>query len=599
MSRWPPEHRRSERHALTKQLVDTALGRDKADFVVRRATLVNVNSGELIEGQDIAVKRDRIALVGDATHTISASTTVVDVAGKYVAPGFLDGHVHIESSMITVTQFARAVLPWGTTTCFIDPHEIGNVLGLPGVRLMLDEAQTLPLKLFVTAPSCIPASAFETPGARIGPPEIEEMMEWEGVVALGEMMNYPAVLAGDERIHGEIAATLRAGRVVEGHDTGLMDRELAAYAAAGITSSHESTRKLDAVQRVRLGMYAMLRQGSAWLDVPETVKAVTEERIDPRHVCVVTDDREPASIISDGHMNHAIRVAIEHGVDPVTAIQMGTLNTAEHFELAREVGSIAPARLADIVVLDSLTQMRVGRVFADGVEVAHGGKMLVDFRTPEYPDLARRSVHLSRELTARDFALRAPVERGEVQVRVMGAIEGSVLTRHLVRDLKVHDRQVQPAVYDAILKTAIVQRHSGSNAIGLGFTQGFAFAKGAVASTVAHDAHNLLVLGTNDRDMAIAANTLAEHGGGIITVVDGRTVALVELPIAGLMSEQPVEAVSAQVSRMYDVWRELGCQWVSPFMTLSLLGLTVLPELRLSDQGLVDTVRFQLVSPFA
>jgi adenine deaminase len=584
---------------MTRQLVATALGRTKADLVIRNATLVNVNSGELLENQDIAVTGDRIALVGEASHTIGSSTSVVDVRGKYVAPGFVDGHVHIESSMITVTQFARAVLPWGTTTCCIDPHEIGNVLGVPGVRLMLDEAQQLPLKVFVTAPSCVPASAFETPGAQIGPMEIEEMMQWDGVIALGEMMNYPAVLAGDEGVHGEIAATLHHGRVVEGHDTGLLGRELAAYAAAGITSSHESVRKVDALQRLRLGMYAMLRQGSAWLDVPETVKCVTEAHADPRHVCVVTDDREPDSIVRDGHMNHAVRVAIEHGVDPVTAIQMGTLNPAEHFEIAREVGSIAPSRLADIIVLDSLTQMRIDRVFADGRLVAAAGKPVIEFERPSYPDVARRSVHLSRDLKPEDFVVKSPVARGEVEVRVIGALEGSVLTRQLVRALPVRNGHVQPKVDEAILKTALVQRHSGSTAMGVGFTHGFAFGKGAVASTVAHDAHNLLVLGTNDRDMAVAANTLADVGGGIVTVVDGETVALVELPIAGLMSEQPVEEVSAAVSRMYTVWQDLGCRWISPFMTMSLLGLTVLPELRLSDRGLVDTVKFEFVSPFA
>jgi adenine deaminase len=592
-------HKRTKLFEVTKLLVDTAIGREKADLVIKNGNLVNVSSGEVLEGVDVAVKKDRIALVGKADHTIGEDTVVFDATKKYLAPGFVDGHIHVESSMITVTQFAKAVLPFGTTSCFIDPHEIGNVLGLKGVKLMLEEGSGLPLKFFVSMPSCVPAApGFENGGAVFGPREVEQAMEWEGVAALGEMMNYPGVLACDDNVHGEIAAALRAGRVVEGHDTSLLGRELSAYAASGITSSHESVRKIDAIERVRNGMYAMLREGSAWLDVRETVKSVTEARIDPRHVCLVTDDKEPDSIIRDGHMNHSIRRAIQEGVDPITAIQMGSLNPAEHFEKAREIGSISPSRLADIVVLDSLTQMSVHAVFADGLIVARNGKMVIDFPQPEYPDFAMKSIHLQRTIEPRDFLIKAPSLQGEVSARVIEAIEGSVLTKHKIEEVPVKQGSAASDTGRTILKTAVIERHKGTGNIGLGFTKGFAFEDGAVATTVAHDSHNILVVGANDKDMAVAVHELEKAGGGIATIVKGDVKAMVKMPIAGLMSNDPVEVVAKDVSKLYSEWRKLGCSWVSPFMTMSLLALSVLPELRITDLGLVDTVNFKLVDLF-
>lgn len=312
---------RTHLHQFTRTLVDTAMGRQKADLVVSNASLVNVNSGEILEKQDVAVKKDRIALVGNAKHMIGPETQIIDAEGKYVAPGLIDGHMHIESAMVTATQFARAVLPHGTTTIFADPHEITNVLGMNGVRLFLDEARSLPLKILITFPSCVPAApGFETSGAIIGPDEVGEALKWNGVVALGEMMNYPGVLACDEQVHGELAATLRAGRVIEGHAVDLLDKDLAAYVAAGITSCHESTKKIQAMQKLRLGMYAMLREASASPDIAETIRSITEEKMDPHHVCLVTDDREPSSILREGHVDHAVRRAIEEGVDPIIAL---------------------------------------------------------------------------------------------------------------------------------------------------------------------------------------------------------------------------------------------------------------------------------------
>jgi adenine deaminase len=591
--------KRSRLYEMTKILVNVALGRIKADLVIKNGALVNVNSGEILEGMDVAVKGDRIALIGKADHCIGSDTVVYDSGGKYLAPGFLDAHVHVESSMVTLMAFARTVLPRGTTTVFIDPHEVANVLGLEGVKLMLQEAENLPLKVFVTVPSCVPANPlFETTGAVLGPREVEEALSWDGVIALGEMMNYPGVLAGDEEVHVKIATALRAGKLVEGHDAGLLGKELAAYSATGITSSHELTTKRDAIERLRLGMYAYMREGSAWIDVAETVKAITEAGLDSRHTCLVTDDREPESLIKQGHMDHVVRRAIEEGVDPITAIQMATLNPAEHYEIAREIGSIAPARFADILVIGNLSKVRVEAVFADGKLVARDGRMLVDLPRPSYPESATRSVRLKRRLEPRDFEIRAPMEKGEVKVRIIEAIEGNVLTRHIIDRLEVKNGLVLPDPDRWIYELAVVERHRRTKNIGLGFVKGFGFRIGAIATTVAHDSHNMIVLGCSREDMALAANKLAELGGGIITVKNGEILSIVELPVAGLMSMESPEAVAEKLEKMYETWRRFGCEWISPFMTISLLALDVLPELRLTDKGLVDTINFKLISIF-
>ena len=584
---------------VTRLLVDTALGREKADLVIKGSNLVNVNSRELLENVDVAIKNGRIALIGEADDMIGNETTIIKAADKYLVPGFLDGHVHVESSMVTLTQFARAVLPHGTSGVFIDPHEIANVFGLRGVRLMLDESRNLPLKVFVCIPSCVPAAPnFETAGAEITPADVEEALEWDGVIGLGEVMNYPGVLQGDEKVHEEIRVTLRANKLVEGHANGLLNTDLSAYAAAGISSCHESTRKVDGVQRLRLGLYAMVREGSAWRDVAEVIKCVTEQGLDSRHVCLVTDDTDPETLVTIGHMDHVVRRAIEEGVDPVVAVQMATLNTAEHFGVSRDVGSIAPGKCADILILDDLSRVGVDVTITDGLVVAETGRLLVDLVSPEHPEFVRGSVRLRRPLEAEDFVVSAPIEGGRVLVRVIGVVEAKAVTRHLREELRVEGWRVLPSVEKNVAKVAVVERHKLTGNVSLGFVKGFGFKNGAVASSVAHDSHNLLVVGMSDGDMAFAVDRLAEVGGGMIAVKNGKTIGIVGLPIAGLMSEEPVQEVCKQVRRLQAAWVELGCTTMSPFMTMSLLALPVLPELRITDRGLVDTQKFQFVDLF-
>jgi adenine deaminase len=583
---------------LTRLLVSTALGREKADMVVKNATLVNVNSGELLENVDIAIKRGRIALVGEAGHTVGDETFMLDATGKFVAPGFLDGHVHVESSMVTLTQFAGAVLPHGTTSVFIDPHEIANVLGLKGVKLMLDEAKALPLKVFVCVPSCVPAAPkFETSGAEITVEDVKEALTWDNVVGLGEVMSYPGVLQNDKKIHEEIQAALRANKLVEGHSDGLLKSELAAYVSAGISSCHESTKKIEGLEKLRLGMCLMIREGSAWRDLKEVIKCVTENGVDSRHVVLVTDDRHPETLLTEGHMDDLVRKAIKEGVDSLTAFQMATLNAAEHFGVDRDIGSIAPGKCADILVLDDLEKVGIDTVIADGRIVARKGRMMFKLVSPRYPEFVRNSVRLKRWLKPEDFVIRAPFKKEKVKVRVIGVVEGKVVTKQKESFLVVRAGKVQPSARLDVAKVAVVERHKGTGNVSLGFVGGFGLKRGAVASSVAHDSHNLIVVGMNDKDMAIAVNKLAQVGGGIIAVDGEKVIGKVELPIAGLMSDQPIEEAHKQVEALSEAWTKLGCTMTSPFMTMSLLALPVLPEIRITDKGLLDTRKFEFVSP--
>ncbi|WP_053094603.1 adenine deaminase [Neomoorella thermoacetica] len=581
---------------VTRELVAVATGKLPADTVIKGGKVVNVFTGEILPW-DIAIKNGRIASVGDVSAAVGPETEVIDASGYYLCPGFMDGHVHVESSMVTVTQFARAVLPGGTTAIFMDPHEIANVLGMDGVKLMVDEGRELPLKVFATMPSCVPAApGFEDAGASFGPEEVAAAMQWPGICGLGEMMNFPGVLAGDPAVHGELRATLAAGKPITGHFAMPADFQgLAGYTAAGISSCHESTRTEDALNRLRLGMYAMMREGSAWHDIKATIKSLTETRVDSRRAMLVSDDTHPETLLSTGHLNHVVRRAIEEGLNPIRAIQAVTINTAECFGVAQDLGAIAPGRYADILFLKDLARVAIDKVMVDGRVVAAGGRLLVDLPAVAYPDRVRHSVHLKEPLTPWHFRINAPAGKSRVQVRVMEIIEANVNTRHLTVTVPVVDGQVTAGVEADLAKVAVVERHGGNGSIGLGFVRGFGFKAGAVASTVAHDSHNLLIVGMNDADMALAGNTLAGCGGGMVAVRDGQVLALLPLPIAGLMSDRPVEEVAARLAAVHRAWQELGCRLVSPFMTMALLSLPVLPELRLTNRGLVDTLQFKMV----
>ncbi|MFN2134880.1 MAG: adenine deaminase [Candidatus Promineifilaceae bacterium] len=584
---------------MSIELVDVAMGRRPAELVIRNGRWVNVHSGEVIPGSDVAVTGGRIAYVGpDAGHTIGAGTEVIDAAGRYLIPGLCDAHMHVESGMVTVTEFVRAVIPHGTTSMFIDPHEIANVLGLEGVRLMHDEAALMPINVYVQMPSCVPsAPGLETPGSGVSPEDVEEAMSWPGIIGLGEMMNFPGVFNGDPKMHAEMQATLAAGKVIGGHyaaaDLGI---PFHGYVAGGPADDHEGTRTQDAVARVRQGMKAMLRLGSAWYDVAAQVKAITELGLDSRNFILCTDDSHSGTLVHEGHMDRVVRHAIGQGLRPITAIQMATLNTAVHFGLEKEIGSITPGRTADIIISSDLVSLPIELVIAGGKLVAQGGALMAELPPYVYPAAVLDTVKLARPLTARDFDITALEAAELVTARVIGVIENQAPTVALEVRLKVQDSVVQMDPENDVCQVALVERHRATGSVTNGFVKGFGFiGRCAVASTVAHDSHHMIVVGTDKEEMARAANRLAEVGGGITVFKEGEELALVELPIAGLMSNERAEVVATKAQRMVEAFSTCGCRLNNANMQLSLLALVVIPELRISDLGLVDVTAFEIV----
>jgi len=577
------------------RLVDVAMGRTPADLVIRNGRWVNVYSGEIVPNTDIAVAAGRFAYVGpDASHTIGAGTQVVDAAGRYLVPGLCDAHMHVESGLVTVTEFARAVIPHGTTSMFIDPHEIANVLGLAGVKLMNDEAQSLPINILVQVPSCVPsAPGLERAGAELSAEDVRQALGWPNIIGLGEMMNFPGVAANDPKMTAEISATQAARLTVGGHYASPdLGRAFHAYAAGGPADDHEGTTVDDAIARVRQGMRAMLRLGSAWYDVAAQVKAITERGVDPRNFVLCTDDSHSGTLVNDGHMNRVVRHAIAQGLKPITAIQMATLNTAQHFGLERELGSIAPGRRADLIITSHLAELPIEMVFARGRLLAEGGKLSADIPAYDYPDSAKNTVKLGKKLTATDFDIAAP-GAAEVNVRVIGVVENQAPTKALKRRLPVANGLVQMDRANDVCQIALVERHRATGEVVNAFVSGFGYTKDcAMASTVAHDSHHMIVVGTNKADMAQAANRLQEVGGGIVMISEGRELALVELPVAGLMSDERAEAVAVKAGRLVEAMRECGCELNNAYMQHSLLALVVIPELRISDMGLIDVTRF-------
>jgi adenine deaminase len=587
---------KSESSSFTRHLVDVAMGRQPADLVIRNGRWVCVQSGEIIPHTDVAIAGEHIAYVGlDASHTIGPQTRQIDAAGRYLVPGLLDAHMHVESGMLTVTEFVRAVIPSGTTAMFVDPHEIANVFGMRGVRLMVDEAAQQPIHVWVQMPSCVPsAPGLETPGASIGPAEVAEAMSWPGIIGLGEVMNFPGVFLGDEKMHAEIAAARAAGKVIGGHyaspDLGL---PFHGYAAGGPQDDHEGTTAQDAMARVRQGMKAMLRFGSAWQDVAEGVRAMTEYKLDPRNFILCTDDSHSATLIEEGHVDRALRQAIAHGIPPITAIQMSTLNPAEHFGLARQIGMIAPGRYADILLVEDLAEFHAGLVIARGRRVAEAGQLCIELPASSYPDWATHSVHIGRTLHAADFRLAAPQD-GPIVANVIGIIEKQAPTRHLRLEVQAAGGEVRPDPGRDLAKVALVERHQASGRVQVALVHGFQLqARCAIASTVAHDCHQMIIVGTDETEMALAANRLAESGGGQIVVKEGQVIGQVALPIAGLMSNAPAAQVASQAASVLQGFRECGCPIHNPNMQLSLLALVVIPELRISDLGLVDVTQFK------
>jgi len=567
-----------------EELIEVCLGRKPADLLIH-GELVNVFTGETSESY-VGVKGGQIAYVGESPIP---TLEKLDLRSGFILPAFIDGHIHIESSLLTPSRFAAAVIPRGTGCVVADPHEIANVMGVDGVRFMIEDAARTPLQVYVTIPSCVPSTDLETSGASIGVEEIEEMRGMEGVIGLGEVMNYPGVLSRDPEMIGKIRAC--AGMAVDGHAPGLRGAELCAYVSAGIGSDHESTSVDEAYQKMSLGMMVMMREGSASRDLSELAGVVTERNA--RRLMLVTDDKSADDILSEGHMDHCLRRAVEEGIDPIEAVRMTTLNPAEHFGL-RHLGGVAPGRAADMTVVDSLEDFNVTHVIINGELVAEGGAYRGGIREAPTPYAGRGTMNFS-PVRPEDIAISYSGE--EAIVRVIGVIDGQIRTEALRERMRVVEGKVQPDAGRDILEVCVVERHRGSGRIGTGFVRGFGLAEGAMASSVAHDSHNVVSVGANERDICGAVNRVREMGGGQV-VYRGKPLAELPLPVAGLMSPDEAEVVAGGARELNRAAASLGCDLASPFGTLSFVALPVIPELKVTDQGLVDVASFKVVSLF-
>ncbi len=591
---------KNKREDVTKMIVDVAMGRQKAELVIKNVSLVNTNTREIIENTDIGINEGRICLVGNADKLIGENTRVIDGTGKFASPGFMDGHIHIESSMLTVAEYAKAVMARGTTAIFHDPHEIANVLGTKGVDIMLKQGEGLPLKTFCTMPSCVPAvKEFEIPGSELSSGDVNKYLQRDDIVGLGEMMDMFGVIDTDPKIHEELYGTLSQNKTITGHFClPLLNNELNAYIGSGVSCCHESTTKEEMIAKIRLGMYVQMREGSAWQDLEELLPVVLENDIDTRFVTVISDDTHPNTLVEYGHMDHILRKCVRLGLDPISAIQMCTINTANCFNVQKDFGSIAPSKVADIVILDNLTDFNAIYTIIDGEVVFENGELVKELPKYDFGGAELNTMNLTKTFSKNDFEIKAPIDNGVIKTNVIEVIEVKAPTHHRVIEMNVVDGIVAQDLSRDILKVSCIDRHNNIDQKGLGFVKGFNIKEGAVASTIAHDTHNINVVGTNDKDMAFAVNELIKCGGGIIVVKDEKVIAKLELKLAGLMSLEDIHTVAENVEEIERGFEEIGCNIKSPFMTMALLSLAVIPSLRLTNKGLVDTDNFKFIELF-
>jgi adenine deaminase len=567
------------------RIVSVARGDEPADLLLANARIVDVLTGE-IRSADIAVAGDSIAGIGRGY----GGRSTVDIGGAYVCPGFIDAHVHLDSSLVLPREFARAAVPRGVTTVVTNPHEIANVLGIDGIRFLLRDAETVPFHAFVTVPSCVPATRLATSGAELAPSDLEPLFSEPRVIGLGEVMDFVGVVSGELRVLSEIEAS--RGLPVDGHCPGLGGKALNAYAAAGITSDHESTTVDEAREKLRSGLKIFLREGSVARNLKALLPLITPET--ERWLSFCTDDRQPPDLLEEGSIDHLVRTAIAGGVHPVTAIRMATLNPAEHFRL-HDRGIVVPGRRADLVIFRDLDDLRAETVYHGGVLAARGGEMILPGRAvtaPASDPNVRNTVRVDWERV--DFRIPA---RGS-RARVIGVVPGQLITENLLVEPRVEEGRAVPDPERDLLKIAVIERHRASGRIGLGFVKGIGLRRGAIAGTVAHDHHNLIVIGADDVSMATAARAVAGTGGGQ-AVAEGEVVlSLLPLPIAGLLSDEPIERVRDRMNALIAGARKLGARPHDPFTVMSFLGLEVIPALKITDLGLVDVNSLRIVPLF-
>jgi adenine deaminase len=564
-------------------MIDVAAGRTRADLVLKNASVVNVFTGD-IETGDLAIHSGYIAGIGKYV-----GSSVVDLKGKYVVPSFIDGHVHVESSMVVPLQYARAVVPRGTGAVVADPHEIANVLGMEGIMYMSKSMRGGPLEFYIMLPSCVPSTDLETNGVSLDFLDIRPLLTEHNVLGLAETMNYQGVVYRDPDILEKIRVTLNIGKRIDGHAPGLTGMELNAYASARVTSDHECTTLEEATEKLGVGMHIHIREGSTAKNLKSLAGLIQPHTA--MFCSFVTDDRNTLDLIEQGHIDYMIREAVSYGVDPVLAIKVATISTAKHYGLQYR-GAVAPGYHADIVVLDSLERIGVKMVYKQGLLVAKDGELTWDMGEQEAPRL-RRSVNITW-LEPEDFQIKA---RGD-KMNVIGIIPDQIITEHLIEETRIENGLAVSDVDRDIAKVAIIERHNASDVTGIGFVKGLGIEEGAMVSSIAHDSHNIVVVATSDNDLIAAAIQIVRMQGGLAVVQNEKVIESLPLPIAGLMSDKPIEEVSEKIQNLKDAAVKLGSNLSEPFMTMAFLSLPVIPKLKITDKGLVDVERFRLIDLF-
>ena len=560
-------------------LISVAKGELPADLILANAKVVNVFTGE-VELGNVAICEGSIAGIGDYHQ----AREVLDLGGRYLAPGLINGHTHLESSMLDVGQYARAVVPRGTLAVVTDLHEIANVCGLDGIRYVLNYARRLPLELWLMAPSCVPATPLETSGASLEPQDIRRVLRWRGCIGLGEVMNFPGVLSGAASVLSKI--NLAQGEAVDGHAPGVTGKNLSAYIAAGIYSDHESVSLDEAKEKLRQGMFVMIREGSSEKNLDALLPLVTDKTY--KRFLFVVDDRSCGDLLRDGDIDAVVRKAIRRGLDPVRAIQMATINSAEYFRLDR-LGAVAPGYVANLIVISDLSSLEINMVFYRGRLVARDGKPLF----PTYQPAGKR---LTNTVNVKPFGVEAlKLSASGDTGLVIEVVPGQIITKKRMEKVKVMNGVIVPDIGRDILKLVVVERHKATGNIGLGLVTGFGLKRGALASSIAHDSHNIVAVGTSDEDILAAVKEIERLQGGLVVAAEGKVLASLALPIAGLLSDEPLEVVVSKLERLEQLAKDLGAILPSPFSTLSFLALPVIPELRLTDLGLVDVNEFRVI----
>lgn len=568
---------------LLRDRVFAGEGKIRADLILKNCRIVNVNTKEVTKG-DIAITSGYISGMGDVDELRGEKTEIIDIKSAHVCPGLIDGHVHFESSMLTLTQFAKESMQHGTTGIVIDPHEIANILGTKGIELIMQEARTLPLDVFLTIPSCVPSSPFETSGARIGLKEVKKFLDRKFVVGLGEVMCYAEVLHGNTEKLAMIDAALERKLVVDGHCPAMKGKELFGYMGAGISTDHESVTYEGALEKARLGMKIMLREGSAARCLGDFLPKLLRDKISLENFFFVTDDKHPGDLMK-GHMDVIVREAIKLGVDPIQAVSMCTLNAARHYRIDQLVGSISTGRRANLVILDDLKGFRIKNVIIRG-------KINPKVEVNKYPNYAFKTIRY-KKIEPDDLKIREGREK--VSVHVIDIVPGKLVMNRSIGELKTDRKAVLPDIKHDILSIAVVERYGKGN-IGRGFVRGFNLKEGAIGQSIAHDAHNVILMGTNFEDMALCANKIRELQGGI-AIARGKIIDCLPLPFAGILSTESAKSVDKKLKEMHRAARTMGCTLASPFIQLSFLSLPVIPSLKITDKGLVDVDACRIIEP--